>query len=141
MESKANISTIADKVIKELKIAGYSDCYIATHWYLYDSLKKFCKENSISDYTEDIGKQFLADDFQHNPQRSRKRVITFQRIINRLDCMVSGTEWKPIRKSDVEYVKSCYDDVVVAYESYLQSLGKNKHDTRGETHCVARFLK
>ena len=60
--------------------------------------------------------------------------------IRRLDCLLSGVEWEPLRRKKHDYAKSCYDSVIHNYENYLVKTGKTVRRVRALVHTTARFL-
>lgn len=141
MKENGNLSDIITQTLAGLSNRGYKVTYINHHRLIYVALQRYCTENSVDDYSETIGNQFLESVKTKKPYLRHHSMNEYRMAVRRLDCALTKTEWQPYVERDVPYVNSCYNDIVTEYETYLYRKGKTKCDVRAHMHTVARFLK
>lgn len=137
-----NLSELVSATLSKLEKSRYSQKTIDPFKWTYGTLRRFCAKNHIEYYDESIGEQFL-DSYRNRQIPISKGAFTkYCRHIRQLDCTFTDTNWNPCKagRVPVEYVSSCYDEIVERYEAYLCQSGKARHDARTQVHIIARFL-
>ena len=141
MESNNNLSELISATLSKLEESGYSSKTIECFKWKYATLKRFCANNHIEHYDENIGERFLDLYRTRQTPISKGKFQTYCRYILRLNCTLASSDWKPLRRPPIEYASSCYDKIANGYEAYLYKSGQTRSHVRGQIHIVARFLK
>jgi len=141
MQAARRLEGVITEALSKMAGIGYSTSYVRFNRQVYGSLSRFCSEQSIETYSATVGKEYLeAREAQHSTLCNGS-IDNLERAIRRLDCVISETEWRPIRKAGKAYTESIFIDIVAGYEVYLRESGKSRHDIRNGAHIVSRFLK
>lgn len=134
-----NLDSLIEDTLAHLKQTGYSEATVVNHRAVYRNLELFCEENSIELYTEEIGEQYMK--FKKQQQSlCRAGLVRFFSSIRRLNSVMTGTSWQPLRKPQMTTFCTIFDDVIHEYEEYLVETGKTKKDVRRRVLLTARFL-
>jgi len=141
LKENRNLRDIITKTLADLSNRGYRATYINHHSLIYRNLQQYCSANSINDYSVTAGERFLAEIKRQKPHLKHHTMNEYRMTVRRLNCILTGTEWRPFIEKDVPYTTSCYDNIVKEYEKYLYRKGKTKADVRSHVHTTARFLK
>ncbi len=140
MQAQGNLPGLISATLSKLERSGRSPSTIQNFKWAYGALSKFCEDNHIENYDENIGERYLDS---YNSRASHAANKNRRRYIQQLNCTLSNTEWKPVRngRPPAEYASSRFDELVCEYEAYLYKSGKTRGDVRGRVHIVSRFLQ
>lgn len=139
MSFKKTVAEIVKNVLSALKEAGYSEYTLKGFRQKYDSLLKYCAENNIEYYTEEVGALYLEHIANTRTFNTKSASMAFSREIARLDYALKGLPWKHVKRELLPYEESIFNDIVSRYEQYLKE--KKTSLFRFSTSIVARFLK
>lgn len=141
LKENGNLSDIITRTLADLNNRGYKASYINHHRLIYLALRHHCTENSVDNYSETVGEQFLNTVKAQKPYLRHHSMNEYRMAVRRLNCTLTKTEWRPYVERNVPYENSCYNNIVTEYEIYLYRKGKTKWDVRSHMHNVARFLR
>lgn len=141
MIKTGHLCDVITRTLADLGNRDYKPSYINHHKLIYNSLQRYCEANLIDDYSEVVGEQFLVAIKAEKPHLHHHTMNEYRMAVRRLNCTLTGTEWRPFVEKHKPYADSRYNDVVANYETYLHRKGKSKPDVRAHTHNVARFLR
>ena len=143
MENETKIALIIKSAMNTLEERGYSNLTLRKHRETYCRLQRYCASLDVDEYLEFIGQQFIEFVQHCNPSMSYVMLQHYKKSIRRLDCLLSGVEWEPLRggRRRQDYMNSCYDSVIHDYENYLARTGKTVKRIRQLVRMVAKFLE
>ena len=117
----------------------YSREHIKRYRHIYNILEKYTVNNTEGKYCEQTGADFLMETSHRD--LSPYSVACYKIAIKRLNGILAGaTDWYPLR-AEKEYALSCFDGILLNYESYQYSVGRKKWNIRADTAVVAEFLR
>lgn len=139
----AAIGKLVIDTTKLLREQGLSRYTVDNYLDIFSVFEKYCDKNRIFAYNDEIGAQFLLEQFNHKPPFSRHHLSICRSAIKRLDCVFFGQEFikGPFGRKPVAYETSKFNEIRDEYRIYLEKTRKTPKDVRSRILCVSRFLK
>ena len=135
MAQNAELGTLISTTLQDLMERGYTDATVRNHKDIFRSLELFCQKNDFLVYSEEVGRRFVEF------KKTRNSLIRrYTSAVRRLDSIMNGTQWQPVRKKREPTASSCFDNIVEAFESYLRLSEKSEVTIRSIVAITARFL-
>ena len=137
---KRNCTELTSLMIAQMKSDNYSSKSVDAHVKnVYNSLIRFCDENFERYYSVPAGEAFIKMIIEKG--YSKGQTSLFMNSVERLNhALDNDFHWRPEKNSVKQYANSCFNTLVLEYESYLFLKGKTKHDVRNNVHLIAKFL-
>ena len=135
MVQNAELKRLISTTLQDLVERGYSEATVKNHKDIYRGLELFCQRNNLLAYNKEIGRSFI--ELKKTRTSFLKRYTS---AVRRLNSIMNGTEWQPVRKNREPVTNSCYDNVVEEFESYLRQSDKTEETIRSIVAITARFL-
>ena len=140
MENRKSLKSLIQAVISDLELRSYSSGTLKKHKVVFSKLQRYCESTNVTEYTENVGQQFVEYVKQCNPTMSISTLYKHTGSIKRLNYALNNSEWRQCSLPQRQYAKSCYDSLVNEYESYLMRSGKLKKYVRSNVLIIADFL-
>ena len=141
MYTTGNLSEMVNEILAHMSEIGYSKSYINTQRKFYVRLQKYCNDNTITAYTVDIGERYLSVVRNQQPPLCNGTIYMCQSAVRRLNCLLVGEQWQPLRKPKKSLISSRFDNVLKDYESYLSKPSIAEKQIRQYLHLTAWFLR
>ena len=123
-EKQANFEKLSEAVISELKALGYMESSLNNYRKLYGCIEIFMKENSVENYSPEIGKSFISKYYSDDTQRRR----VFLLMIRRLDDHLNNIPYRCHRAMKTSNVPLVFAGLLDDYQEYCIEIG-NKPET------------
>jgi site-specific recombinase XerD len=100
-------------------------------------LHSFCRRNKLDLYSEKVGERYIE---AKRIAVCKAALRNYRLAIRRLNCTLTGEEWKPAKPPDKAPIKTCFDDCIGNYKMYLIQTGKIRKDVRRRISVLTNFL-
>jgi len=132
---RQHCAELTEKILSAMQADGYA---CKNEMYIYRALNRFCEDHYEGMYSCEAGDAFL--EAVCPKVLSKEHMAAYRNSILRISQALAGNfHWKPV-KNKKPYESSCFDDIVLKYESYLMQTNKTEEDIRRNVHLTARFL-
>lgn len=140
MSSERMVSDLVSEVLIQMENENHSSVTIAGYRRIYEKFCVYCRDISISYFSEQSGQMFLEAVKLQHPEYSHSHRLLYERAIRRLKCALDGIAWMPMYHPNQELADSCFGTILDQYSCYLTQLSCSPKYHRTQIQSVARFL-
>ena len=137
-----NFDELRRQLFDQFDSRNYSANAINTYSKMANVLEKFLTASNISFYNSEVGTAFLEECTKYrgrNMETKPRKVDMMRKMIDRLNCILNGTESK--RLSTTKYAcPDCFKDEFAGYIEFQSNSGKKEKTVSNMTNSCMRFL-
>jgi hypothetical protein len=140
------IKTICELCLQAVTDAGYNESTILNYQGVIRRFKKFCIEKNVTEYSNDIGKQYANDVISKKTGKfSKNRYHTQGRFIRLIDSYFdTGTfDFSVVKRGKISPENQQHKIIYEDYQKFLRSIYDNEntiHFYEYGMYCVLDFL-
>lgn len=127
---------LTEAVIAELKSMEYMDSSLTNYRRLYARLGSFMEDHSVKEYSQDVGKAFVAEYYPLDTNRRRAVLL----MIRRLDDYLNNNLYRCHRAMNTPDVPPAFTGELNDYLKYCSSIGNKPRTIDAKKYFCLIFL-
>lgn len=135
MNKQTDFFTLTEAVIAELKSMEYMDSSLTNYRRLYARLRSFMEDHSVKEYSQDVGKSFVAEYYPLDTNRRRAVLL----MIRRLDDYLNNIPYRCHRAMNTPDVPPAFTGELNNYLKYCSSIGNKPRTIDAKKILLSEF--